>query len=576
MATKDWAGVTSGIDRRALVKGAAGAALAAGALGSAGTAWAGETADAEGFSAEAGTEADIEAFEAARAPIAPVEPPASYDYEADVVIVGGGGGGVSAALRLAEAGLDVAIVEKTGILGGETRFVLYLVNAGGNQVTERYQYAQPSYPYDVDAIVEYLMQLYGNTADPELLRAIYTESPKMVDWVIDNYGGDFDALGRMAEGAGMLYWNYDVQDMDPVDMDGAPGKKRGWAPWFDGIQENVFPKLGVDVHLNTEARALVMEDGAVVGVKAVCDDGELYFHGRKAVLLTSGDFASNRALFKKYLPSADPNMAIVPGWGHNDGMALRMALGAGAAVAGIDCLYMTDNDIRWQTADEYSTQMTCVSPYLGQTVAAQPWMRVNSLGQRMPYGMLAGTQWMIGNSDTFACFDDKWRELIPQNYFATRGPVYAVSMSEQFQELVDQGVVKCADTIEELEEKLGLNPGVLSGNVEKWNVACEAGEDYAPANKYPAEYLVPIDTPPYYGVGVGASLWGIKCGVRINPQMQVISTESKVIPGLYAGFHTAGGQCGAMTNGNGGSLLAQGNMTLTGGYMAANAILANE
>lgn len=571
----EWVG--NGLDRRSFLKGAFGA----GAMAAVGGALAGcapssgAKGDGEQLSASGGASPEELAFAEAAAPIAPVEPPESYDFESDVVIVGGGGGGTSAALRLAEQGVSVTVIEKSSNIGGETRYVLYLVNAGGNRVTDKYQYAQPSYPYNVDAIVEFLMQKYENTADPELLRAIYTESPKMVEWIIDNYGGDFDALGRMAEGAGMLYWNYDVQDMDPVDMDGAPGEKKGWAPWFDKMKEEEFPKLGIDVQFETEAQALVMENGRVVGVKASSKDGDVYFRGNKAVLLTSGDFASNRSLFRKYVPSADPDVAIVPGWGNNDGVALRMALGAGADIAGQDCLYMTDNDIRWETKDPLDTEMTVVSPYMGQTVASQPWMRVNSQGRRMPYGMLHDVQWIIGNSDTYCCFDDKWRELIPQNYFQTRGPVYAVSLSDEFQQLVDQGIVQSADTIEELEEKLGLNPGVLSENVEKWNAACEAGEDYATYNKYPAEYLVTIDTPPYYGVGVGASLWGVKCGVRINPQMQVIDTTGNVIPGLYAGFHTAGGECGTMSNANGGSLIGQGNMTLTGGYMAANSILDN-
>ena len=44
------------------------------------------------------------AFEAAQAPIPPVEPPASWDEETEVVVVGSGGGGCFCCIRLGQAG----------------------------------------------------------------------------------------------------------------------------------------------------------------------------------------------------------------------------------------------------------------------------------------------------------------------------------------------------------------------------------------------------------------------------------------------------------------------------------------
>ena len=59
-----------------------------------------------------------------------------------------------------------------------------------------------------------------------------------------------------------------------------------------------------------------------------------------------------------------------------------------------------------------------------------------------------------------------------------------LAQGDVYKRQVDEGVIKKCDTIEELEEALGLRPGVLVAEVEKWNAACEVGEDYVGSYKY--------------------------------------------------------------------------------------------
>ena len=86
----------------------------------------------------------------------------------------------------------------------------------------------------------------------------------------------------------------------------------------------------------------------------------------------------------------------------------------------------------------------------------------------------------------------------------------------------------------------------------------------------------------YYLNNRGKSLFLIKmgtespeCGLRINDQMEVIDKRGAVIPGLYAGWHTAGGANGAFNiagrpfNGIYGDL----GQSFVGGFMAANALV---
>ena len=144
--------------------------------------------------------------------------------------------------------------------------------------------------------------------------------------------------------------------------------------------------------------------------------------------------------------------------------------------------------------------------------------------------------------------------------------------------MVDEGAIKKCDTIEELEQQLGLEAGMLTSNVEKWNAACDAGEDYATCYKYPKEWLIKIDEPPFYGAKLGGHVFGSKTGLRVTPHMQVVDVKGKPIEGLYAGWHTAGGSAG---DGNPAGkpltgMYADLGLSFVGGYMAAGGIMAQD
>ena len=73
-------------------------------------------------------------------------------------------------------------------------------------------------------------------------------------------------------------------------------------------------------------------------------------------------------------------------------------------------------------------------------------------------------------------------------------------------------------------------------------------------------------------------MFGSKTGLRVNPHMQVISTSGEAIPGLYAGWHTAGGSAG---DGNAAGkpltgMYADLGLAFVGGYMVAGGIMAED
>ncbi|MDR1082905.1 MAG: FAD-binding protein [Coriobacteriales bacterium] len=108
---------------------------------------------------------------------------------------------------------------------------------------------------------------------------------------------------------------------------------------------------------------------------------------------------------------------------------------------------------------------------------------------------------------------------------------------------------------------------VLKTTVENWNKTCEAGVDTE--FNFPADWLIPVKKAPFYGAAVGSFPFATTCGLRVDPQMRVISTEGAPRPGLYAGGMTAGGTNGESSYGLGCSPLGANALTWTMGYIAA-------
>ncbi len=106
-------------------------------------------------------------------------------------------------------------------------------------------------------------------------------------------------------------------------------------------------------------------------------------------------------------------------------------------------------------------------------------------------------------------------------------------------QLIKDGFVQAADTIEELAQKLRLPPDALRKTVDRYNELAHKGvdEDFG---KEPFR-LAPIEKPPFYGVkNAGYSLCTLD-GIQINTHMNAIDTEGRPIPGLYVIDRTAAG-----------------------------------
>lgn len=590
--------VTS-LNRRDFLAASAATAGAAAALAAVPSLACAEAADTANEEARA-------AFEAAAAPIAPADVPASWDEEREIVVVGSGAAGVNASIRLAQAGYDVLMVERNISTGGNSQCSSMFSNFGGHRLAEEAQWAYPSYPYDVDNIVEFMLDCQQMTGDPELMRAMAVEGPKCIDWMIDHADAKWVASNPTPGGTGLLQWD-------------------GMKTETNGINVNYIPLQilvqkaqddGAEVRTSCNVETLVYDGEGVCGVKVKQDDGEKFIHTTRGVILCAGGMEVNRAMMAKYSATCLKGIANIATPPNGTGECIRMGMGVGADLAGFDSTGAFDGGVWWRDYDEFDTQMECHINKDGNQVVRQPWLRINKLGERVPYISTTGRSYPyttdadpssaalcdtagieMGQPDgkTYCVFDSKYEQLMLDNYFGQiicrkativadddpyidRVPLDLRDWHTGFQQMIDAGAIKKCDTVEELESALGLGEGVLTGAVEKWNAACEAGEDYAASYKYPAEWLLALDEPPFYGAAIGGHVFGSKCGLHVTPSMQVVNTDGKVIPGLYAAWHTAGGSAG---EGNAAGkpltgMFADVGLAFVGGYMAAGGILAED
>ena len=104
--------------------------------------------------------------------------------------------------------------------------------------------------------------------------------------------------------------------------------------------------------------------------------------------------------------------------------------------------------------------------------------------------------------------------------------------SDDNQAEIEKGWLVKADTLEELAEKLGIDPAGLVETVETYNGDCAAGVDsaYGRVNGF-----TPVSTPPFYGCELGLGLINTQGGPVRDAAHRVLDNDNNPIPRLYAG-----------------------------------------
>ncbi len=422
-----------------------------------------------------------------------VGPKASKTIDTDIVIIGAGGAGMTAAIMAQQAGANFVLLEKMPYVGGNT------VKATGGMNAAETHYQKEQGIEDSKALFAADTMKGGHALnDPTLVATLANASSDAIDW-LDSIGADLPKIS-FSGGAS-------------VNRIHAPADGSGVGNYLVDKFSAKLAELGVEVMLNTTATKLIVnQDGAICGVAAEGADTE-YLFNCKAVILACGGFGANLEMIAGYRPDLAGTVTTNAPGATGDGIV--MASEIGAALVDIE-------QIQLHPTVEQSTSML-----ITESVRGDGAILVNQQGERFTNELLT-------------------RDAVSAAELAQEGQ-YAYIIFDQhlrdnlkaIEKYVKAELTVQADTIEGLAEQLGIDPAVLSKTLADWNEAVKNQRD--PLFERTTGMNADLTTPPYYAIKVAPGIHHTMGGVKIDASAQVINTEGKAIPGLFAAGEVTGG-----------------------------------
>lgn len=464
------------------------------------------------------------------------------ELSCDAVVAGGGAAGMAATLRLQELGKNVILVEKASYLGGAVSV------SGGNQVVMGSKLQEESGVSDdtVDSMVEDFRKNGADLNNIDILTVFAENVGATTDWLHENMGVEFDMEGGLHQ-------------LGEYSHDRELAYAGGGAGCAEVLRADI-EESGAQVLLNTEVKELIVENGAVTGVKAVSADGYTSYtiHASDVVLATGG-YGNNDELLSDELASA-----LYYGCETSTGDGIVMAEAVNAKTANMEYGKRYPNGIE---VAEGLAKSTIAGNIVGWTMSA---ILVNKEGNRVVNEKASNRTILEAELEQT---DSMLYLLLDQQTFDVwKTKLAAAGITEENIEeyLQNNGsatpVFYHASTLNELEKLAGMEKNALVNTVSRYNGFVQSGtdEDFGRS----ADYMkMEIGEGDYYLIEQKPRFATTMGGLVINGNMQVLNENDEVITGLYA----AGETCGQVM-GDDSPSGANNAWAMTSGKLAAEAI----
>lgn len=456
----------------------------------------------------------------------------------DVIVVGAGNAALCAAIAAAEAGASVRVIERApqAHRGGNSAFsggAFRVAYDGARDIRALVpDLSQADLDntdfgaYPRDQYLDELMEMSGFRADLTLIELMVNRSFDTLQWMRGHGVRFLPSYGRQTYKVGgrQVFWG-------GLTIEAAGG---GF-----GLVESLFARcerMGIRIDYDTRIEDLVVEGGAVTGVRAVTAGRQRLLRSA-AVVLGAGGFHANAAWRASYL-GMGWDLAKVRGSRYNTGDAIRIALDHGARACGhwsgchgvfYDANAPEFGDIALLDQQKNYFTLGIVVNTRGERFIDEGEDFRNYTYSRMGAELLrqpGGRGWQI--------FDAQTAGLLPQEYRVK----HATRIHGQ--------------TIEELVGKLeGVNRERLLRTIAEYNAAIERDKPFNPAARDgrrtrglaidKSNWSVPLDQGPFVAYEVTTGITCTFAGLAIDTEARVQSVEGQPMPGLFACGELVGG-----------------------------------
>jgi fumarate reductase flavoprotein subunit len=414
------------------------------------------------------------------------------DLDTDVVIIGAGGAGMTAAINTAQAGKDVILLEKMPYAGGNTTKA-----TGGMNAAETHYQAEQGIDDSVEQFVEDTMEGGHNINDKDLVTTLAENSAEAIDW-LDSIGAP---LPKVSFSGGAT--NARIH---------APEDGSGVGAYLVTSLLKKMDELDINVMYDTKATSLISKDGTVTGVKAESRDTE-YTINAKAVILATGGFGNNEDMIVQYRKDLKGTVTTSAPGITGDGIV--MAEDVGADLVDIE-------QIQLHPTVEQKTSML-----ITESVRGDGAILVNQDGKRFTDELLtrdvvSAAELEQPGSYAYIIFDQRLRDGL-----------------KAIEKYVSTGITVQGDTIEELAEKIDVDPATLAETLKNWNqyVADQNDPDFGRTTGMYQD----LSQAPFYAIKIAPGIHHTMGGVHIDTDAQVIDKDGNPIPGLFAAGEVVGG-----------------------------------
>ena len=450
--------------------------------------------------------------------------PKKWDETYDVVVIGSGFAGLAAAYEAKKAGASVVVLEKMRTPGGNSIINGGVVSAAGSPKDQE-QGIQDS----PELLLKDMLTAGLHLNHVELAKMVADQSWPTVKWTIDELGVKYkDKLSQEGgHSVPRMYSTYNQSGSAIVQQQLAKLKELGVQPKLQSYLAKIYRDA----------------DGRVKGVQIrekyvfpKADSGKLKnIKARKAVVLATGGFGNDVAFRTIQDPrlTAEFPSTTQPG---ATAEATREAFRIGCTPVQLSWIQLGP----WGSPDEKGMGL---SPFFAQLCAAMYglWIDtktgkrfVNELADRK---IRADAIIRVGNK--CIAMTDAYGFSIGQKLIAESLPV-----------LMERGVVKKYETLEEMAAAYSCPIEPLKETIEKFNKGVAAGKDEE-WGRYLQKNQKPLGPGPWYALRLTPKIHHCMGGVNINVKAQALDVMTdQPIPGLYAAGEASGGVHGAVRLGS--------------------------